>query len=71
MARDMTWFLRKHTYWPSYNIPYFPKISVISGFNEEGKKQSWRNWAQCPRARILKRDHHKVVNMEELQKLMR
>lgn len=71
MAKDMTWFLRKYSYFPSYNIPYFAKISLISGFHEEGKKQSWHNWAQCPRAKIFKRDHHKVVNIDELQKLMR
>ena len=28
----MTWFLKKYSYFPSFNIPYFKKITEISGF---------------------------------------
>jgi hypothetical protein len=32
--QDMTWFLRKHSYFPSYNIPMFKKVSEYSGFDK-------------------------------------
>uniref|UniRef100_A0A0N4W2Y6 Phospholipase B-like n=1 Tax=Haemonchus placei TaxID=6290 RepID=A0A0N4W2Y6_HAEPC len=30
--QDLTWFLQKYSYFPSYNIPFFKKITDISGF---------------------------------------
>lgn len=71
MARDMTWFLRKYTYWPSYNIPYFIKIAKISGYDKQGAKYDWYKWGSSPRAKIFNRDHVKVTNIDELRKLMR
>ncbi|KAL4002494.1 Phospholipase B family protein [Acanthocheilonema viteae] len=71
ISHDMTWFLKNYTYWPSYNIPYFKIISEISGFKEKGQLLDWYKWESCPRAKIFKRDHHKVINLDTLQKLMR
>lgn len=70
-TRDMTWFLKKHKYWPSYNIPYLTSISELSGFNKEGEKNNWYKWGYCPRARIFHRDQHKVQDLESLKNLMR
>ncbi|VDM17064.1 unnamed protein product [Wuchereria bancrofti] len=71
IAHDMTWFLKNYTYWPSYNIPYFNTISEISGFKQKGQLFDWYNWERSPRAKIFNRDHHKVINLNSLQKLMR
>ncbi|ETN77296.1 lysophospholipase, partial [Necator americanus] len=69
---DLTWFLRKYSYFPSYNIPYFKKITDISGFVGQGKKLgNWFVWGKSPRARIFERDHHTVKDLESLTKLMR
>ncbi|VDN02331.1 unnamed protein product, partial [Thelazia callipaeda] len=68
---DMTWYLRKHAYWPSYNIPYFAEINKISGYKEKSESMQWYNWTSSPRAKIFDRDHNKVINMSTLQKLMR
>jgi len=72
VSRDMTGYLTKHTYWPSYNFPYFKKIQEISGFEAESKKVGdWESYYNCPRAKIFRRDHHKVVDIDSLTKLMR
>ncbi|VDM48781.1 unnamed protein product [Toxocara canis] len=71
LARDMTWFMRKYSYFPSYNIPYFLAISKMSGFEEQAQKNDWYKWGSCPRAKIFDRDHVKVTDIEQLQKLMR
>ncbi|MCP9259037.1 putative phospholipase B-like 2 [Dirofilaria immitis] len=71
IAHDMTWFLKNYTYWPSYNIPYFQTISEITGSKQKGELSDWYKWESCPRAKIFNRDHHKVVDMDSLQKLMR
>jgi len=70
-SSDVTWFLRKFRYWPSYNIPYLTKISRISGYNGMGSKNNWYRWGACPRARIFQRDQHKVVDLNSLKDLMR
>uniref|UniRef100_A0A1I7X953 Phospholipase B-like n=1 Tax=Heterorhabditis bacteriophora TaxID=37862 RepID=A0A1I7X953_HETBA len=70
-SRDMTWFLKKYSYWPSYNIPYLSDISIISGFSRKGEEFNWYKWGSSPRARIFERDHHKVQDIDSLTKLMR
>uniref|UniRef100_A0AC35U4X8 Phospholipase B-like n=1 Tax=Rhabditophanes sp. KR3021 TaxID=114890 RepID=A0AC35U4X8_9BILA len=71
MARDMTWFLKKYGYWPSYNIPYFHEISMLTNFDNQGKINNWWKWGSAPRARIFHRDQGKVTDMNSLRKLMR
>ena len=71
MARDVTWFVRKHGYFPSYNIPFFKKMYKLGGFDKEAEKADWFSWEKAPRSRIMRRDHHRVVNIETLTKLMR
>uniref|UniRef100_A0A915CXR7 Phospholipase B-like n=1 Tax=Ditylenchus dipsaci TaxID=166011 RepID=A0A915CXR7_9BILA len=71
MSRDVTWFLRKYRYWPSYNIPFLNKISRLSMFDVKAQENDWWRWGYCPRARIFHRDHHKVVDLDSLKDLMR
>ncbi|XP_068748317.1 putative phospholipase B-like 2 [Montipora capricornis] len=71
-SADMSVFLQDHSYWPSYNIPFFPYIFNMSGGTENVKKfGSWFSYEGSPRAQIFKRDHHKVVDMNSMMKLMR
>lgn len=71
VSKDVTWFLRKYGYWPSYNIPYLTKISKLSMFDQKGNENNWWRWGYCPRARIFDRDHHKVKDLDTLVALMR
>ncbi|PAV75746.1 hypothetical protein WR25_11700 [Diploscapter pachys] len=69
---DLTWFLKKYSYFPSYNIPYFEEIRNISGFvGQADKLGDWFKWGSSPRAKIFDRDHHDVVDIDSLTKLMR
>jgi len=56
-------------YWPSYNIPYFPFVYNISGYNRF--KSNGFSYSACPRANIFRRDHTNVVDMDSFQRLMR
>uniref|UniRef100_A0A914MCB9 Phospholipase B-like n=1 Tax=Meloidogyne incognita TaxID=6306 RepID=A0A914MCB9_MELIC len=71
VSRDMTWFLRKYNYWPSYNIPFLKKISDLGGFTEKANINNWWRWGYSPRAKIFQRDHNKVKDMDSLRELMR
>jgi len=70
-SRDVTWFLKKYGYWPSYNIPFLKKISKLSGFDVKAEQNNWWKWGFSPRARIFHRDQHKVKDLESLKNLMR
>ena len=51
---------------------FFPYIFNMSGGTENVKKfGSWFSYEGSPRAQIFKRDHHKVVDMNSMMKLMR
>ena len=68
----MTYWLRKNSYWASYNVPYFKKMQEISGFNWAVKKYgNWYKWGKSPGARIFRRDQHKVSDVPTLLNLMR
>uniref|UniRef100_A0A0N5AVB9 Phospholipase B-like n=1 Tax=Syphacia muris TaxID=451379 RepID=A0A0N5AVB9_9BILA len=70
--RDMTWYLRKYSYFPSYNIPYFKRITKRSGAGKYADKVGdWSRWGKCPRAKIFERDHSTVVDLNTLTRLMR
>jgi len=71
LSRDVTWFLRKYGYWPSYNIPYLTKISQMTGFSAKAAENDWWKWGFSPRAKIFQRDHGKVTDMASLRALMR
>ncbi|XP_022093226.1 putative phospholipase B-like 2 [Acanthaster planci] len=71
-SKDLTQLLSQQTYWPSYNIPYFPDIFKNGGFAEEAAKYgSFFIYDKAPRANIFRRDHHKVTDLASMIKLMR
>ncbi|OWF46224.1 putative phospholipase B-like 2 [Mizuhopecten yessoensis] len=69
---DLTPLLMKQTYWPSYNVPYFDKVFNMSGMPDMVEKYGdWFTWDKTPRALIFGRDHHRVVDLDSMIKLMR
>ncbi|KAF3846753.1 hypothetical protein F7725_003831 [Dissostichus mawsoni] len=59
-------------YWPSYNVPFHQKIYKMSGYGE-----MWEEYGEdfsydlCPRAKIFRRDHADVKDMDSLKHIMR
>lgn len=69
---DLTWFIEKYSYFPSYNIPFFKEITEISGFvGQAAKLGDWFKWGASPRAKIFDRDHVNVRDLDTLNALMR
>uniref|UniRef100_A0A914GPK4 Phospholipase B-like n=1 Tax=Globodera rostochiensis TaxID=31243 RepID=A0A914GPK4_GLORO len=71
LYQDLTQLLKEKRYFASYNIPFFTRISRISGFEQKGNDFYWFSWKTCPRAKIFARDQHTVVDLDSLTKLMR
>jgi len=70
-SQDVTWFLRKYNYWPSYNIPFLARITDLSGYKGKASENNWWRWGYAPRALIFHRDYAKVTNITTLMELMR
>ncbi|CAH1802558.1 unnamed protein product [Owenia fusiformis] len=69
---DVTHVLKNHTYWASYNVPFFPKIYKMSGLEPMVKKYGdWFTHDKTARANIFRRDHHNVKDVDSMTKLMR
>lgn len=69
---DVTDILLRQTYWASYNVPYFPFIFKMSGFEEKRDQfGDFFDYYNTARARIFRRDHSKVVDMASMYRLMR
>ncbi|EFA85087.1 phospholipase B-like protein [Heterostelium album PN500] len=68
---DVTPELNKNGFWPSYNIPYFPYIYNISGYNEQlAKYGNSYSYEQCPRAQIFNRNSSSINTYEQFQAMM-
>ena len=72
-AGDMTEWLENETYWASYNMPYFKDIYNACGY--PAKVEEWEpkamSWEEGARAQIFRRDHHKVVDLASMARIMR
>ncbi|KAL5017012.1 hypothetical protein ScPMuIL_006601 [Solemya velum] len=69
---DMTDFLQKQTYWPSYNTAFFPEIFNMSGDQANVDKfGDWFTYDHTPRANIFRRDHINVKDIDSMMKMMR
>lgn len=68
---DQTRALRRG-YWPSYNVPFHPKIYTLSGYGK-----MWEEYGEdfsydlCPRAKIFRRDQAEVKDLDSLKHIMR
>jgi len=72
-SADMTETLNNNSYWASYNNIYFPNFRNISGEEARAKKKGPElySWQNSSRARIFRRDHHKVVDLPTMIHMMR
>ncbi|XP_039285111.1 putative phospholipase B-like 2 [Nilaparvata lugens] len=73
VTMDVTDVLVEEGYWSSYNVPYTDEIRRISGYNEKmlGPDGPWYSYTETPRAKLFKRDHGTVTDMESFMRLMR
>jgi len=59
-------------YWPSYNVPFFPKIYKLSGYPHYVIKHGWdQSYQLAPRAKIFRRDQSTVVDLDSFKALLR
>jgi len=72
-SADMTAILNNNSYWASYNNIYFPNFRNISGEEHMDKKRGPElySWQNSSRARIFRRDRHKVVDLPTMIHMMR
>ncbi|XP_054155881.1 putative phospholipase B-like 2 [Oppia nitens] len=71
-SEDMTEMLRRDHYWSSYNIPYFEDIYRRAGYPELVEKYGqYFSRTNSPRARIFRRDHCLVRDIQSMMRLMR
>lgn len=69
---DLTHVLRSQGYWPSYNRPYYKDIYNMTGANDKvAQFGDYFTYDEAPRAKIFRRDHHKVKDVETMSRMMR
>ncbi|CAH8464999.1 unnamed protein product [Schistosoma bovis] len=69
---DVTNILKIQGYWASYNLPFIDDIYILSGTKNMAKMYGdWYVHNMTSRAKIFRRDHHKVVDFPSMMSLMR
>jgi len=72
MADDKSDFLFSNSYWPSYNVPFFPEIYNLSGYPQMKEKYGDDfSYSKCPRANIFRRNQTMVHDLTSMKNLMR
>eukprot|EP01123_Difflugia_compressa_P005486 TRINITY_DN172_c0_g1_i5.p1 TRINITY_DN172_c0_g1~~TRINITY_DN172_c0_g1_i5.p1 ORF type:complete len:523 (+),score=92.62 TRINITY_DN172_c0_g1_i5:74-1642(+) len=72
VSQDVTAFLSKNRFWPSYNIPYFPFIYNISNYPQYYKQYgNTYSYSECARAQIFRRDAPSVETIDDMKTIMR
>ena len=72
-GEDVTSYLNLG-YWPSYNVPFFPEIYIRSGYpkiDKVGGVPIGTEYKMAPRAKIFRRDHNNVLNLEGIEYILR
>ncbi|XP_026332845.1 putative phospholipase B-like 2 [Hyposmocoma kahamanoa] len=71
-AADLTLELKQQTYFPSYNIPYFPGVFNLSGgWVRVQTYGDWFGYHTNPRAKIIKEKQGKIRNLRDMYYTMR
>ncbi|XP_047033955.1 putative phospholipase B-like 2 [Helicoverpa zea] len=71
-AADLTAQLKRTSYFPSYNIPYFPRIFNLSGGHVRiATYGDWFGYHTNPRAKMLKAKQVGICNLRDMYNTMR
>ncbi|RVE52351.1 hypothetical protein evm_002989 [Chilo suppressalis] len=71
-AADLTSALVSTSYFPSYNIAYFPRVFNMSGGNVRVKAYGdWFGYHTNPRAKIFKQKQAGINNLRDMYEVMR
>lgn len=71
-AADITEELKQTSYFPSYNIAYFPSVFNLSGGNERVNTYGdWFGYHTNPRAKIFKQKQSEIHNLRDMYRTMR
>ncbi|PRP75486.1 hypothetical protein PROFUN_10664 [Planoprotostelium fungivorum] len=70
-GQDQSEHLQRTGYWASYNIPYYPFVYNISGYTQLNDTTNSSSYENCARAKIFRRDHNKVVDLDSMKDMMR
>ncbi|KAL4710855.1 hypothetical protein ACJJTC_012947 [Scirpophaga incertulas] len=71
-AADLTSELQRTSYFPSYNIPYFPRVFNLSGGNVRvATFGDWFGYTTNPRAHIFKQKQAGIYNLRDMYDTMR
>ncbi|CAG4956869.1 unnamed protein product [Colias eurytheme] len=71
-AADLTEELKRTTYFPSYNIAYFPRIFNLSGGNERvATFGDWFGYKTNPRARMFQKKQSSITSLHATLTVMR
>jgi hypothetical protein len=71
-SEDATSILVNASYWPSYNIPYFPDINEALGYKKAAALYgNMFSYDYSPRALFFKRDQVGIVTVDELKEVIR
>ncbi|CAH0594464.1 unnamed protein product [Chrysodeixis includens] len=71
-AADLTEDLKRTTYFPSYNIPFFPRVFNLSGGNVRiATFGDWFGYDTNPRAKILFEKQAGIKNLRDMYNTMR
>lgn len=71
-AADLTEQLKETTYFPSYNIPYFPRVFNMSGGNERvATYGDWFGYHTNPRAKMFKSLQAGVTDLQSMFLVLR
>ncbi|KAJ4459867.1 putative Phospholipase B [Paratrimastix pyriformis] len=69
---DVTPVVQTQGYFPSYNIPYTPRIYERAGYTDARELNGDEfSYTLCPRAKMIRRDQGELTSVERLQRYMR
>jgi len=69
--QDMSHFLRKYSYWPSFNRPFFDEVREVTGHAAAQKTHgALYSWTDNPRAKIFRSASSAINSLYDMRTLM-
>jgi len=71
-SADVSYVINQQGYWPSYNVPFFPNIYRLSGYQDMYNKYgNVFSYEFCPRANIFRQRQKTVNDLKTYQQIVR